>query len=241
MEEIEKFDLSKALPAIPRPYEVSGEERIKKLEGYLKDERIKSQRSNIQFVINMYKTGKLKSLLGPPNGRSIYVCDGQVYHSLPDLEEIMDRPVWFEKERQQMKLWSSYVQIEPGAMHKFYARLRLSPSIADRDSKNLPYIIVQLSNDTGSNIQTIFTSDLAQLNYNAGTYHATQGYDDIMTAAGVVVRPSILIQLMILDSDGYKMTDWFAERATVVDDSTGPFGLERLSGTEIRKQLYMFG
>lgn len=80
-----------------------------------------------------------------------------------------------------------------------------------------------------------------QLNYNADTYHAMQGYDDILTAAGVVVRPSILIQLMILDSDGYKMTDWFVERATVVDDSTGSFGLERLSETEIRKQLYMFG
>ena len=72
----------------PVPYEVPGEERIKRLEGYLKVERIKSQRSNIQFVINMYQTGKLKSLLGPPNGISIYVCDGQVYHFLPNLEEI---------------------------------------------------------------------------------------------------------------------------------------------------------
>ncbi|CDM36797.1 unnamed protein product [Penicillium roqueforti FM164] len=88
MEHIEKFDLSKALPAISHPYEVSGEERIKKLEGYLKDESIKSQWSNIQFVINMYKTEKLRFLLRPPNGRSIYVCDGQVYHSLPDLEEL---------------------------------------------------------------------------------------------------------------------------------------------------------
>ena len=156
-----------------------------------------------------------------------------------------------------MELWSSYIQIESGAMHKvcflsgqsfrnwprdafnqFYARLRLLPCIADRDSENLPYIIVELFNDTGSNIQTVFTSDLAQLNYNDDTYHVMQGYHEIMTAAGVVVRPSILIQLMILDSDGYKMTYWFVERAIVVDDSICSFGLERLSGTDVRKQLY---
>lgn len=60
-----------------------------------------------------------------------------------------------------------------------------------------------------------------------------------MTAAGPVTRLSIYVELMILDGDGYRMTDWFRERATVIDDSTPCLGLDRLSGTQIRRELYL--
>lgn len=93
---MEKFDLSKSRPAIPYPFEVSGEERIKQLEEYLKNEILRLQRPNIEHVIDMYKTGQLKSLLGPPNGKGIYVCGGQVFEELPNSKERKNRPVWFE-------------------------------------------------------------------------------------------------------------------------------------------------
>lgn len=97
---------------------------------------------------------------------------------------------------------------------------------------------MDVSNDTGSSIQTVFTSDLAALNFDENTYHGTVGFESITTAAGPVTRLSILIELMILDSDGYRMTDWFEERATVVDDTNRSLGLERLSGKQIRRELY---
>lgn len=92
----EPFDLSKARPAIPYPFEMSAEERIKQLEEYLNMKILRLQRSNIEHVIEMYKTGQLKSLLGPPDGKNIYVCGGQVFDDIPSDEERKNRPVWFE-------------------------------------------------------------------------------------------------------------------------------------------------
>lgn len=68
-----KFDLSKARPAIPHPFVVPGEERIKQLEEYLQDAILRFQRPNIEYVIDMYKTGQLKSLLGPTQWER-YIC-----------------------------------------------------------------------------------------------------------------------------------------------------------------------
>lgn len=94
----EWFDISKARPAIPHPFEVSGEERIKELEGYLSSNNkvLQRQRANIEHLINMYKTGQLKSLLGPPDGRGIYVCGGKVFEEYPDYEERNNCLVWYE-------------------------------------------------------------------------------------------------------------------------------------------------
>jgi len=92
----EWFDISKARSAIPYPIEISAEDRIKQLEEFLSDETLQHQRANIVYVINMYKTGQLKSLLGPPDRRSIYVCGGQVYDDLPNSKERNNRPVWHE-------------------------------------------------------------------------------------------------------------------------------------------------
>jgi len=98
---------------------------------------------------------------------------------------------------------------------------------------------VHICNDTGSNIQTVFTSDLKALNYDEDTYHGVLGMESVTTAAGAVERLSITIELMVLDSEGYRMTDWFRERATVLDDANREEdGLERLSGKQIRKELY---
>lgn len=97
---------------------------------------------------------------------------------------------------------------------------------------------MEVSNDTGSTIQTVFTSDLANLNYDESTYHAVIGYESIITAAGPVIRLSIGIELMIVDTDRNRMTPWFKERAIVVDNTTSSFGLERLSGRQIRRELY---
>lgn len=92
----EPFDLSKARPAIPYPFEVPAEERIKQLEEYLDMKILRSQRSNIEHVIKMYKTGELKSLLGPPHGKSIHVCGGEIFDEFPNHKERKNLPVWFE-------------------------------------------------------------------------------------------------------------------------------------------------
>lgn len=91
-----KFDVSKCRPAIPYPFEVPKEERIKKLEEYLENKILQHQRANIEFVINMYRTRQLKSLLGPPNRKGIYIYGGKVYDNIPNSKERKDLLVWFE-------------------------------------------------------------------------------------------------------------------------------------------------
>lgn len=89
-------DLSDIRPAIPIPFEIKAEERIQQLEDHLKDESLHLQRTNIEAAIEMYRTGKLKSLLGPPHGRTTYFCGGQVFEDYPSDEDRQDRVVWLE-------------------------------------------------------------------------------------------------------------------------------------------------
>ena len=92
-----------------------------------------------------------------------------------------------------------------------------------------------IANDTGFNIQTIFTTDLAALQHNPATYYSLAGTININTANGLVQRSTIDIEMQIIKADGTALTGWFRERAVI----TPPGGsLYRLSGSEIRNHLY---
>src|SRR5215470_13883658 len=77
----------------------------------------------------------------------------------------------------------------------------------------IPVIIV---NDTGSNIQTVFTSDLALLNYDPNTYQSPMGPAAITMASGVVVRQRIYIEVQSARVDGTAASPWFTELAMIM-------------------------
>jgi hypothetical protein len=112
------------------------------------------------------------------------------------------------------------------------ARFRLIPE--NGGNANLS-TLASIANDTGSNVQTIFTSDLANLNYNPDTYYGHLGFRQIWTAAGPVNRSLIRIQMQLVDTNGVELTPWFLETAVITPDQPG---LHRLSGLAMRDHLY---
>jgi len=65
---------------------------------------------------------------------------------------------------------------------------------------------VSIANDTGSDIQTIFTADLAALQYNPATYRGPRFPLEIDTANGSVRRMVIEIEMQVIKADGTAVT-----------------------------------
>jgi hypothetical protein len=91
-------------------------------------------------------------------------------------------------------------------------------------------------NDTGSSIQTLFSTDLAALGYNELTYRGHRGIADIETANGTIRRRRIVTEMQIMKADGTTITPWFREFAVVLPPQPGIQC--RLSGKAMRNHLY---
>ena len=91
-------------------------------------------------------------------------------------------------------------------------------------------------NDTGSNVQTIFPTDLAALGYDQLTYQGLLGPLCIETANGVVFQEVIVIEMQIVKADGTAITPWFSENAVITPLQAGI--QDRLSGNAMRNHLY---
>jgi hypothetical protein len=115
---------------------------------------------------------------------------------------------------------------------QIYAFFRLIPEYGGDPSV---YIPVAVANDTGSDIQTVFQSDLAGMHYDLGTYMGRIGMGRINTPNGVMFRERILIQIKLVDSSGAELTRWFVDTAAITPNMPG---LLRLSGIAMRHHLY---
>ena len=90
-------------------------------------------------------------------------------------------------------------------------------------------------NDTGSDIQTIFPTDLAALGYYQIAYQGHLGTVPIGTANGVVSRMRIEIEMQITKANGTAITPWFMEVAVITPVQPGQY---RLSGSAMRDHLF---
>ncbi|KAJ6108029.1 hypothetical protein N7523_009352 [Penicillium sp. IBT 18751x] len=94
----------------------------------------------------------------------------------------------------------------------------------------------EVCNDTGSNVLTLFMSDLMALQFDTALHGAAmQGATPISTANGQALQPLILVDLQILTSDFVALTPWFEEIAIVKPDNPGDV---RLSGAAMRNHLF---
>jgi hypothetical protein len=95
---------------------------------------------------------------------------------------------------------------------------------------------ITVINDTGSNILTLFTTDLQQLG-NIQGYNGWRRSTRTTDANGTVtVYRTILVQVQLLRDDNTTWGNWITERAIVKQPSPG---VPRLSGVGIRRALYI--
>lgn len=95
---------------------------------------------------------------------------------------------------------------------------------------------ILICNDTGSNILTIFTSDLLALHFDMALHlQALRGSIQINTANGWVLQTLMFVDMQILTSAFVPLTPWFEESAIVKANSPGD---ARLSGSAMRNYLF---
>ncbi|OJD27481.1 hypothetical protein ACJ73_01120 [Blastomyces percursus] len=237
------------LPTFPNPVQWDVPGRIAELQAMINDPATdEPQKLNLQTAINLYHTGELP-------GRFKWIQDGKVVRH-KDID--FRRPYWVEGYGQQL---SSQVMIPAtmpkpffvppqsvsksqlahrtmythyptgqGLGHQIFARIRpvsglLSPAFS---------IDVTMLNDTGSNTLTIFDTDLLALAIPS-TYMGFGANVPITTAAGIIWRQQITVEIQLLDSQGNAVSDWILEQGIVTPAATGA---GRLSGDGIRQSLY---
>jgi hypothetical protein len=108
--------------------------------------------------------------------------------------------------------------------------LRLTPALGGNGTT----IGIIAMNDTGSDILTLFNTDLLALGNTQG-YHGWLGRTGIMDATGTITFfPRILVQVQLVRDDDTPWSDWIDEDAIVKQH-----GAPRLSGVGIRHVLYI--
>ena len=91
-------------------------------------------------------------------------------------------------------------------------------------------------NDTGSNLLTVFDTDLIALGVSELTYWTVEDPTTVHLAAGhSVLMRCLTMDIRVLDRNGEPMTPWFPERGVLVKREPGSI---RLSGMNMRNELY---
>ncbi|KAI9771845.1 MAG: hypothetical protein M1840_001615 [Geoglossum simile] len=215
--------------------------RICDLQQLLSDKKYESQKENILLAIRMYETGELPS----QTKARVWFVNGKVADFPAEFTQGM--AVWWEGRAYQLMQAAQTPQVAlvsqmahsasyplgPGAqsyMHGIFARFRLMAVYGGDPNVTIPVII---ANDTGSNAQTIFTTDLTHLGYDPNTYQCGLHPAIITTANGVVVRQQIYIEVQVCRVDGTAASPWFPELAVITPVSPG-VEQTRLSGEHIR-------
>ncbi|KAJ5783154.1 hypothetical protein N7457_004928 [Penicillium paradoxum] len=125
------------------------------------------------------------------------------------------------------------VERNPWEDESLHAQIRLPPQYGGNEHLTRPFLVC---NDTGSNVLTVFMSDLLAFQFDMVLHGpAMQGATPINTANGQALQPLIFVDMQILTSAFVALTPWFRETAIVKPDSPGD---ARLSGAAMRNHLF---
>ncbi|KAM5441464.1 hypothetical protein MferCBS31731_003535 [Microsporum ferrugineum] len=239
------------LPLCPNPIQWDVPGRIAELQAMIDDPATSEpQKINLQAAIDLYHR---KELPGP----IIVIQDGKV---VPLAKLDIRRPWWGEGYGQQLSSQAmipaavpepssspsqsvsesslnqqlahrmTYNRYPPGRSvgHEIFARIK--PIFSPPSSS----INVTMLNDTGSNMLTVFDTDLIALAIPP-TYAGFGSYVSMSTAGGQVQRQHIVVEVQLLDSQGNPVSDWILEHGIV---TPATLGTSRLSGDGMRQHLY---
>jgi len=205
------MEFSPAIPIPAPPFDI--QKRIQEFRGYLDpknpDYQPEQQHTNIKAAIKLYENGKIDGV------KPVFIVDGKV---VPEEESYTRKWSWDEG------MWYQYAQNAQkhayghGPFGTDFHEVSISP-FSNARSLNFPLQICMLVrlmpihggdgtvhritviNDTGSNILTLFTTDLRQLGniqgYN-GWHRSTRTTDANGT---VTVYRTILVQVQLLRDD----------------------------------------
>lgn len=96
---------------------------------------------------------------------------------------------------------------------------------------------ITIGNDTGSNVLSLFSTDLDTLGCDYQTYQGIMGDIVVNTANGACTRAKIMVEMQLLRADHSPFTSWFAEPAVVIPNVFGQNQM-RLSGNGMRQLLF---
>jgi hypothetical protein len=236
-------------PAIPFPEPFDVQKRIQELRGYLDPKnphyQPEQQHTNIKAAIKLYEDGKI-------NGEEeIFIMDGKL---VPE-KEIYTGKSWAWSEGGD---YYQFVQARKNAyghgpfgtsFHEvsigfFFLRFGIKNSLQIRMLLRLipayggdgtVHRIIAM-NDTGSNVLSLFTTDLQQLGNMQG-YTGWGPTRSIKDAHGVATPfRTIRVQVQLVKNDNTPWGSWIDELALVRSPTPN---LARLSGCGIRRVLYI--
>ncbi|KAK9319578.1 hypothetical protein V1517DRAFT_348948 [Lipomyces orientalis] len=225
-------------PAWSEPFCITPESRVRYLRTLLLDKSQEYQHKNILFLIYLYETGQLRELRP---GTVTWIFDGTIVDDMPK-EIPKGSAVWAESIGLQLMQTTQTpqplaVQMPQSAsygLQGIFAKFRL-PAVYGGQANII--LDVSIANDTGSDRQTIFATDLAFLDYNPYTYTGRLGPIFMSTASGGIYRKQIFIEMQISRADGTAVSPWFAEIAVITPAQPG-VPQYRLSGNAMRNFLY---
>lgn len=114
------------------------------------------------------------------------------------------------------------------------AKLRL-PAYLGGDPNLFTNFII--ANDTGSNLQTVFTTDLVNLQYDPATYQGNLQIINVATAGAPVMRQLITVEVHLVRADGSAVSPWIQEVGAITPVLQVPMQYA-LAGRAIRQFLY---
>ncbi|KAL2359239.1 hypothetical protein RJZ56_007915 [Blastomyces dermatitidis] len=239
------------LPTFPIPIQWDVPGRIAQLRAMIDDPATsQAQKINLQVAINLYHSKELP-------GRFKYIQNGKVV-SLKDIN--FKQPYWVEGYGQQLSSRATIPATVPGLSsapsqpvcnpssqqlahhmiyntyaegtggHEIFARIRPIPGLL---SSSLS-ITVTMLNDTGSDVLTVFDTDLTALAIPP-TYEGFGTYVSVSTPNGIIIRQQVIVDIQLLDSQGNPVSDWIREEGVI---TPAALGVGRLSGDGIRQSLY---
>jgi len=229
-------------PAFSSPITIDVKKRIEELRGYLDpnnpEYEPKEQHINIEAAIKLYENGKIDGV------EHVYIKEGKVVSR----EEIFEGPScsWSEG------IWCQFAQKYAYGHGTFGADFH-EVSILLLNDRDLNFLQIRMLlrltpafggdgtvtgiialNDTGSNILSLFTTDLPLLG-NIQGYRGWHGRTRVLDAnGGFTVFQRIFVQVMLVRDDNTPWSDWIHEVAII--KQPGPnASIPRLSGVGIRR------
>ncbi|KAI9827334.1 MAG: hypothetical protein M1819_006976 [Sarea resinae] len=206
--------------------------RVRELRRLISEEQFSHQKPNIELALKRYENGDL------PKAKTVWFVNGQVVDYVPEPPPASSA-VWSERTASQMGQSASYGHIGTDTTHSILAVFQLPIRLGGVPNLNTNVVIV---NDTGSDTQAIFNTDLVNLAYDFDIYSPLtyQGHlrsVQIQTPNIVMHRELIAINIRLLKPDGTRLSAWFSEFALIAEPQLNRHYC--LSGSAMRDRLYL--
>ncbi|CAG8180461.1 unnamed protein product [Penicillium nalgiovense] len=194
-------------PVCPIPLVVQPAERIQQLKDYLPTEFGQVQRVNVEALIRMYESGELgpRRHGDPP----VYLVEGKRVDKDPWQDESVPNNTmnWCELPHMAQSVSDSFPFSALYGMHQLHARMRIPLQYGGDRALTRLFLVC---NDTGSDVLTVFRSDLAMLQFNPARHGgALEGAQLLDTHIGSAPQTFVQVEMQVLTSSLVELTPWF--------------------------------